>query len=98
MRSSQDFDDEIRAHIELETDRLIAEGVPPAEAAARARRAFGNELSASDSMNRSDGIGFRNWYGIFALRFGPCGSIRFPRWRWWVLLLWALARPAQLFR
>src|SRR5690242_739452 len=41
-RTDSDFQAEIEAHIRLETDRLIAEGMRPAEAEASARRAFGN--------------------------------------------------------
>ncbi len=41
-RPDQDFDSEIRAHIEIETDRLIDEGMPPDEARVAARRRFGN--------------------------------------------------------
>ena len=41
-RQDSDFQDEIESHIRLEADRLIAEGMPPAEAQAAARRAFGN--------------------------------------------------------
>lgn len=45
-RADSDFAAEIESHIGLETDRLIAEGMAPAEARAAARRAFGN-LTAS---------------------------------------------------
>src|SRR5215212_3700920 len=38
-----DFAREIRAHVDLETARLIEEGMPPAQARDAARRAFGNE-------------------------------------------------------
>ena len=41
-RSADDFDAEIASHLELETDRLIEEGMHPAEARRAARRAFGN--------------------------------------------------------
>jgi len=41
-RSDEDFAAEVEAHLALETDRLIAEGVAPRDAAAQARRAFGN--------------------------------------------------------
>ncbi len=41
-RQYSDFHSEIEAHIRLEADRLIAEGMPPADAQAAARRAFGN--------------------------------------------------------
>ena len=41
-QSDEDFAREIRAHIEIETDRLIEDGMTPAEARAAARRRFGN--------------------------------------------------------
>src|SRR4051794_16546862 len=41
-RQDSDFQTEIKSHIRLEADRLIAEGMPPAEAQAAAQRAFGN--------------------------------------------------------
>ena len=37
-----EFADEIDAHIAIETDRLIADGMAPEEAARAARKAFGN--------------------------------------------------------
>ena len=47
-RSDRDFADEIQAHLELEADRLRAEGIPAAEARLRARRAFGNVAAAQE--------------------------------------------------
>src|SRR5258708_26408364 len=41
-RRDDDFRDEIESHVRLEADRLIADGMPPAEAEAAARRTFGN--------------------------------------------------------
>ena len=41
-RQDDDFQREIETHIRLETDRLIAEGMPSSDAQAAARRAFGN--------------------------------------------------------
>jgi len=41
-RRDEDFHQEIDAHIALETDRLIAEGIDPEEARSVARRTFGN--------------------------------------------------------
>ena len=41
-RSDEDFSDEIEAHLALETDRLVADGMSPDEARAAARRAFGS--------------------------------------------------------
>src|SRR5262245_59716223 len=41
-RTEDDFSAEIRAHIELEIDRFIGEGMQPEEAQMAARRSFGN--------------------------------------------------------
>jgi putative ABC transport system permease protein len=41
-RSQRDFKEEIRSHIELEAERLRAQGLSPAEAERAARRNFGN--------------------------------------------------------
>src|SRR5258705_6997612 len=50
-RTDDDFHEEIRAHIALETDRLIQEGVSPGDARAAAHRAFGNVLGARDRFH-----------------------------------------------
>lgn len=47
-RSQRDVELEMRAHIDLETDRLIEEGHDPATARDLARRAFGNMSSAQE--------------------------------------------------
>ncbi len=47
-RGDADFQAEIDAHIALETDRLVADGLSPADARAVARRAFGNTTAASE--------------------------------------------------
>jgi len=47
-RGEDDFQREIEAHLALETDRLIAEGLPPAEARDTARRAFGNVAATAE--------------------------------------------------
>jgi putative ABC transport system permease protein len=52
-RGDPDFDDEIRAHLELETDRLIEDGLPPEEARRAARRTFGNVTSARERFYES---------------------------------------------
>jgi predicted permease len=52
-QSDEGFQHEIEAHLALETDRLIAEGVPPAEARDAARRAFGNVTAASERYYES---------------------------------------------
>jgi predicted permease len=40
-RREADLDEELRFHVDRETERLVADGVPPAEAKLQARRAFG---------------------------------------------------------
>jgi predicted permease len=52
-RSTEDFSDEIRAHIAHETDRLIADGMSPDEAARTARRSFGNVTAATERFHQS---------------------------------------------
>jgi len=52
-QSDEDFDREIRAHIELETERLIDEGMPPDEARLAARRRFGNVTVARERFYES---------------------------------------------
>jgi putative ABC transport system permease protein len=52
-RTTADFSDEIRAHIALETDRLIADGMDPDEAARSARRRFGNVTAATERFHQS---------------------------------------------
>src|SRR5688500_4334409 len=47
-RGGDDFDREIRSHLEIETARLIEEGMPPREARETARCNFGNVLAARE--------------------------------------------------
>ena len=47
-RSQRDFEDEIRAHLELETERLRRQGLSHEEAEWEARRRFGNVGVAED--------------------------------------------------
>jgi putative ABC transport system permease protein len=47
-RRDEDFAREIRAHVDIETTRLIEEGMPPDQAREAARRAFGNVTRAQE--------------------------------------------------
>ena len=47
-RRDEDFAREIRAHVDIETARLIEEGMPPDQARAAARRAFGSVTRAQE--------------------------------------------------
>ena len=52
-RSQRDFDEEIRSHIEIEADRLAAEGMTPDLAFDTARRRFGNVTKAQEHFHES---------------------------------------------
>lgn len=58
-RSTDDFAEEVRAHIDHETDRLIAEGVPADEARPRAARTFGSVVAATERFHEA-----RRWCGV----------------------------------
>ena len=50
-RRIDDFDAEIESHLALETDRLIARGLSPGDAARAARRAFGSPTRARERFH-----------------------------------------------
>ncbi len=52
-RSVEDFAAEVEAHLQIEADRLIAEGMAPDEARLAARRNFGNTVSAQERFYES---------------------------------------------
>jgi putative ABC transport system permease protein len=52
-RQQQDFNAELDAHLQLEIDQLVSEGLSPQEAQAAARRAFGNRLAAEERFYES---------------------------------------------
>ena len=52
-RRDEDFDQEIRAHLDLEADRLISEGLSPEQARAAARRRFGNVTRVKERFYES---------------------------------------------
>jgi predicted permease len=52
-RTDGDFSSEIRAHLDLETDRLVAEGLSRDEARLAARKAFGSVVAAEERFYES---------------------------------------------
>jgi len=52
-RSDADFNEEIKSHIEIETEQLISEGFPPPEARTAARRRFGNVTTLQERFHES---------------------------------------------
>src|SRR5258706_13275452 len=55
-RTEEDFGEEIRAHIALETDRLIAEGMSANEADRTARSRFGNLTATEERFYESQHV------------------------------------------
>jgi len=56
QRSESDFSEEIQAHIAMETDRLVGEGMNPVEARAAARRKFGNVTRTEEQFYETQRI------------------------------------------
>src|SRR4026208_984667 len=52
-RTDEEFGNEIEAHLALETDQLIADGVSPDEAAVTARRSLGNTTQIRERFYES---------------------------------------------
>lgn len=55
-RSEDDFGAELQAHLDLEIERLTAEGASPEEARAQARRALGNLTRARERFHESQQV------------------------------------------
>lgn len=76
-QSDEDFGDEIRAHIELEVERLEGEGIRTQDAEAAARRAFGNVTTVRERFYETNRWMFFDHlrqdlgYGVRMLRHNP---------------------------
>lgn len=57
-RHEDDFGAEVRSHLDLETDRLIAEGWSPDKAPAEARRRFGNSGATIEAYHDARTVGW----------------------------------------
>ena len=79
-RSDQDFSDEVQSHIQLEADRLMAEGMEREAALAAARRAFGNVTASCERFYESshwmwlDRLTRDVRYGLRQLRSSPIST------------------------
>jgi predicted permease len=69
-RSQTDFSEEIRAHIQMEADRLRGEGLSEAEAFAQARREFGNVTRAQERFYESNRLFLAVENALRDLRYG----------------------------
>ena len=94
-RSKEDFAEEIRSHLELESDELKAEGLSEAEAQRRARVHFGNVQSAKERFELRYRV---QWLDrSFAdVRFGLRQCSRSPGFAAVVVLVLALGIGASL--
>jgi putative ABC transport system permease protein len=76
-RTDDDFADEVQAHLELEVDRLMADGMSAEEARAAARRAFGNVTRAKERFHETspwmwlEQLGQDLRYGWRGMRHSP---------------------------
>src|SRR5438309_2632433 len=55
-RLDQDVDDEVRFHIEMQTAALVAQGVPPGRARAKAQSDFGAVARVTDQVRQARGL------------------------------------------
>ena len=55
-RAEDDMDEELRVHLELQTDALMRRGMSPDEARDQARRTFGSVASVKDDCRQSWGV------------------------------------------
>ena len=93
-RKSTDFHAEIEAHIALERDRLLQQGLSPEDAQAAARRAFGNVLQTEERFYESHRL---LWWDNFQqdVRFGVRMLVRNPGFTVTVILTLALSIGAN---
>jgi len=71
MSTRDEFPDEIRAHLQIETDRLIADGMTPEAARLAARRAFGNVTRVEERFYES-----HRWMWLDRLRQDVRAAVR----------------------
>ena len=58
-RSQRDFEDEIRSHLQMEIERLVALGMPRVDAERAARRNFGNVSVTGDNFYHAQRFAWR---------------------------------------
>jgi hypothetical protein len=79
-RPPDDFADEVRAHLDLETDRLRAEGMSNEAARAAAQRAFGNVAIARERFYEASRWVWLDQF-VQDLRYAWRGLRHDPAWK-----------------
>ena len=76
-RTHEDFSDEVQAHLDLETERLIGDGLSPDAARSAARKSFGNVAAVKERFYEAS-----RWPWIEQLsqdvRYGWRGLVKSP--------------------
>src|SRR5262245_4133869 len=88
-RDGDDFNEEIKAHIQLEADQLVEEGMSRSEAEAAARRAFGNVTSVRERFYESGRLVWLDYLKV-DLRYAWRRIRKSPIWSATVILSLAL--------
>ena len=76
-RTHEDFSDEVQAHLDLETERLIGDGTSPEAARSAARKSFGNVVAVKERFYEAS-----RWTWLEQLsqdlRYGSRGLVKSP--------------------
>ena len=75
-RIAVDLEDEVALHIQMLTDRLLQQGIEPEDAAAAARRQFGNSTLLREQHYMQSTFSFLTslWRDVRSVR-GSCSAI-----------------------
>ena len=79
QRFEDSLDEEMRFHLDAQTDDLVRNGMPPTEAARRARAQFGSIEATKNACRRVRGLWIADELRRMLLTPRPSGAWRRPR-------------------